>query len=138
MMSFWCCLYLLWVQVLHHPYPIPLIGSTSAIVSIVVIIVVIWFKFPVSWRNNPGFVYRAKYLLLAQFFLIIMILEYTFFSWVFSAIPLNLQWIMSFILLISREIGAFLLKKICNKVLGHEDQSSELIATHLGKQLFLL
>ena len=138
MMSFWCCLYLLWVHVLHQPYPMPLIGVFNAIAGVFIIIVVIWFQFPVTWRQDQAFLYRAKYLLLAQFFILLMCVEYWFFSWVFYAIPLYLQWINSIILLVAREIGAHILNKICHKVLGQEDQSSEVIAAHLGRPIFQL
>ena len=114
MMGFWCCLYLLWVHVLGQPYPIPFIGILAATVGISTIILVIWFKFPITWRQDPDFQHRAKYLLLAQFFIIMISAEYWFFSWVFYAIPLNLQYVMSFILPLSREIGSHALTKESN------------------------
>ena len=132
MMGFWCCLYVLWVPILHLPYPMPLVGAFNAVVGVATIIAVIWFKIPRSWRKNPTFLKRAQFLLLAQFFILIMCIEYWFFSWVFYAIPLDLQWIMSIVLPISREIGAHILTKICERVASRKDASAEIIAAHLG------
>ena len=107
----WCCLYLLWVPVLQLPYPIPLIAVFAANAGNSIIILVIWFKFPVTWRQDPDFRHRAKYLLLALGFILMLNFEYWFYSWVFYALPVDLQFIMSFILPLSREIGAFALTK---------------------------
>lgn len=132
MMSFWCFLYLLWVPILHLPYPIPLVGALNAFAGVTAIIVAIWFKFPRSWRKDSTFRHRAKYLLVAQLFILVMSLEYWLFSWVFFAIPLDLQWILAILLPLTREIGALVLTKICEKIAGRKDESGELVATNLG------
>ena len=132
MMSFWCVLYLLWVPLLGLPYPIPLVGALNACAGVTAIIVAIWFKFPWSWRKNSSFRHRAKYLLVAQLFILVMSLEYWLFSWVFFAIPLDLQWILAIVMPLTREIGAVVLTKICTKVSGRKDDSGELVATNLG------
>ena len=132
MMSFWCFLYLVWVPLLGLPYPIPLVGAFNAVAGVSAVIVAIWFKFPWSWRMDASFRHRAKYLLVAQLFILVMSLEYWLFSWVFFAIPLDLQWILAIVLPITREIGAIILTKICTKIAGRKDDSGELVATHLG------
>ena len=133
MMSFWCLLYLFWVPVLGLPYPIPLVGAMNACAGVAAIIVAIWFKFPLSWRKDPSFRQRAKYLLVAQLFILVMSLEYWLFSWVFFALPLDLQWILAIVLPITREIGIIIiLTKICVKIAGGKDDSGELVATNLG------
>ena len=132
MMTFWCFLYLLWVPIFQQPYPLPLIGVYNAAAGIGVIIAVIWFKFPVSWRQNSSFRYKAKFIVLAQFFLLVLCVEYWFFSWVFYVIPLDLQWILSIVLPIAREIGAYTFTKILEKVAGCKDSSGEVLANHLG------
>ena len=132
MMSFWCLLYLLWVPLLGLPYPIPLVWALNAFAGVTAIIVAIWFKFPKSWRKNPIFRNRAKYLLVADLFLLILSVEYWVFSWVFFAMPSEYQWILAFVLPVTREIGCILLTKICTKVAGRKDESAELVSTNLG------
>ena len=132
MMSFWCLLFILWVPLLGLPYPIPLVGAMNACAGVAAIIVAIWFKFPFSWRKDPTFRQRSKYLLVAQLFILVMSLEYWLFSWVFFALPLDLQWILAIVLPITREIGIIILTKICVKIAGRKDDSGELVATNLG------
>ena len=132
MMAFWCLLYLLWVHILGLPYPIPLVGAFNAIAGVTAIIVAIWFKFPRAWRKNADFRHRAKYLLVAQMFILVMSLEYWLFSWVFFVIPLNLQLVLAIVLPITREVGTIILAKICTRVAGRKDDSGELVATNLG------
>ena len=61
-----------WIQILHLPYPIPLVGFTSKTLLFSIVIVVFWFQFPISWRRNSQFKQKAKYLLLAHIFIYIM------------------------------------------------------------------
>ena len=132
MISFWCLLYVLWVPLLDLPYPIPLVGALNACAGVTAVIVAIWFKFPWSWRKNSTFRHRAKFLLLAQLFILVMSLEYWFFSWVFFALPLDFQWVLAIILPFTREIGIEILARISAKIAGRKDESGELVAANLG------
>ena len=94
--------------------------------------VVIWFKFPLSWRKDSSFQQRAKYLPVAQFFIIVLNVEYAFYSWAFYAISRDLQWILAILVPLTREIGAMFLTEVCTKVAGRKDVTGELVAAHLG------
>ena len=136
MITFWCLLYLLWVQILNLPYPIPLVGALNACAGVAAVIIAIWFRFPSTWRNSTSFRQRARFLLLAQLSILVVSLEYWIFSWVFFVLPYNFQWILAIFLPLAREIGIEVLTRISAKIAGRKDQSGELVATHLGLNHF--
>ena len=121
-----------WIQILHLPYPIPLVGFTSKTLLFSIVIVVCWFQFPISWRRNSQFKQKAKHLLLAHIFIYIMDTERFFYLWLFHVVPQDFQWILAPMLVLLREINAMILTKICKNIGGNEDGSVELIITHLG------
>ena len=59
--------------------------------------------------------------------------ERFFFLWIFHVVPLEFQWIIALFMPLSRELNAFCLTKLSNKIVGNRDGSAELIATNLGK-----
>ena len=132
MMAFWSSLYFIWAHLLRLPYPIPWEGAFNAGAGVATIVAVIWFRFPKSWRKSSTFRNRAKYLISAQLFILVLSFEYWVFSWVFVEIPLDFQWIMALILPFSREIGAMALTKISTRIAGREDETGELLANYLA------
>ena len=132
LISFWSLQYYVWVYILILPYPVPLIGVTTCIAGILAIIVQIWFKFPLSWRQDSSFKQRAKYLSVAQLFILVLNVEYAFYSWAFYAIPREYQWILAILVPLTREIGAMFLTEVCDKTAGRKDVTGELVAAHLG------
>ena len=78
-------------------------------------VVGIWFQFPPSWRSDPTFRKKVKFLLLAQMFILVMSLQYWAFSWTFYAVPLQYQWVLAIILTIVRELNTLALAAICEK-----------------------
>ena len=53
--------------------------------------------------------------MLAHMFFLVMSLKYWVFSWIFYVVPLQYQWILAFILIITRELTNFALAAICEK-----------------------
>ena len=78
-------------------------------------IVCVWFQFPPSWRTDPTFRKKVKFLMLGHMFFLVMSLKYWVFSWIFYVVPLQYQWILAFILIITRELTNFALAAICEK-----------------------
>ena len=78
-------------------------------------IVGVWFQFPPSWRTDPTFRKKVKFLMLAHMFFLVMSLQYWVFSWIFYAVPLQYQWILAFILIIVRELNTLAMTAICEK-----------------------
>ena len=79
------------------------------------VVAAIWFQFPLAWRADPAFRTRAKFLLLAQMFILVMSLQYWAFSWTFFAVPLQYQWILAILLTLVRELNTLALAAICEK-----------------------
>ena len=78
-------------------------------------IIGVWFQFPPSWRNDPTFRKKVKFLMLAHMFFLVMSLQYWVFSWIFYVVPLQYQWILAFILIFAREINNLVMAAICEK-----------------------
>ena len=132
LITFWCLLYVLWVNILNLPYPIPFIGMFNYPIALVAIIAAIWFTMPKAWRDDSAFRKRAKYLLLAVFYVAFIDLEYWLFSWLFYFISLDYQWILGPLLPFCREANGIVLTKICMKMAGKKDESVELVVNNFG------
>ena len=134
----WTILHYVWVGILQLPYPIPFVLHVNLIFFVFpATIVAIWFKFPNSWRKNSVFRHRLLYLLQAHFYVaFFMTLKYAIFTVAFVYIPSEYQWVLVLLLIFAREIGQFILNKICSKMIENSekrDDSIELVNTHLGK-----
>ena len=66
MTGFWLLLYLVWSPLLGLPYPPPLLGAQAAVAGVTAVVTAIWFQFPFTWRVDPAFRRRTKFLLVAQ------------------------------------------------------------------------
>ena len=134
----WCSIYFLWVKILEQPYPMPFIGIPGALFTNCIIIVIIWFSFPKLWRKNQLFKQRAKYLVFSQLWLQgVLTNAYIFLMFILYFIPLNLQWIMALIMQVVRETGAFALSKLLKRATPCDNNSGDILASHLGIVLFI-
>ena len=131
-MGFWILLYIIWVILLQLPYPMPFIGSAGGLFGITFVILAIWYKLPRAWRRDEGFRKKGKYLILSQFSLFFITIEYWVLASIFYVTPLHMQWAIAVLLIFARELGTTALTKLCHKAMGREDVSVELASSHFG------
>ena len=132
MILFWSFCYYIWVHLFQFRYPLPMIGALNSFVGVISMTLTIWVSLPGKWRKLPNFIFRMKYLVLALFFILLMSVEYWIMSWLFFAIPHHLQWLLAFLLPITREVGGFLLAMICAKVSPEKGSASEVLSINLS------
>ena len=133
----WGTLHYIWTEILQLPPPLPFVCHINLFgFAVPALIVGIWFKFPSSWRKNQAFRGRLWYLLLAQLYVNgFMTVKYAIFTVAFIYSPLEFQWLLIPILILSREFGQTILNKICSKMVQQSDEkddSLKIVNAHLG------
>ena len=133
----WPILRYIWTEIIQLPSPFPFVCHINLFFfAVPALIVGIWFKFPSSWRKNEAFRGRLWYLLLAQLYVNgFMTVKYAIFTVAFIFSPLEFQWLLIPILILSRELGQTILNKICSKMAQESDEkddSLKIVNAHLG------
>ena len=112
------CTYLIWTILLSYQYPIPLFGYFIFNVKFVAEVIVLWFLFPLEWRQNNIFKKRMKYMILSIVLFYGMAIPYAIVTEILKENQNQYQPAIALALPIMREmiiwIGTKLLKRSAN------------------------
>ena len=138
----WPILRYIWTEIIQLPSPFPFVCHINLFFfAVPALIVGIWFKFPSSWRKNQAFRRRLFYLLLAQLYVnALMAVKYGIFTVAFVYSPLEYQWLLIPLLILSKEFGQRILNKICSKMIetsDEKDDSQTLVNAYLSKTFYI-
>jgi hypothetical protein len=110
--------YLVWTILLRYPYPMPFNGYLTAGTGMIVFYIILWFEFPVHWRQNE--LLRKR--LISCIFAITLnqgcIFQYALITKILLTVPANLQWIVALFLPLVRELNIWVGIKWASKSSG--------------------
>ena len=89
---------MLQVDLLHLPYPMPLIGLVNFVMGFVAEVAVLYLTIPRAWRRNPAFFRIILWLVATQLFLIVVFLLYFLLGFGFYIIPTDYQWTLALVI----------------------------------------
>ena len=127
---FFGTLYLVWEDLLHLRYPVPFMGYMYLGMSILGIIVAIWFRFPVSWLKHDGFRKRLIWFSISFFLAQLLYVEYAFLTKMFLSLPKSYLWIGALFLPIVRELNIWLQIKMYLKASDGDPACVEIACGH--------
>ena len=106
--TFFGTLYLVWEDLLHLRYPVPLMGYMYLGMSIWGIIVTVWILFPLSWLKQNGFRKRLIRFSISFFLAQLLYVQYAFLTKLFLMMPKHYLWIPALFLPFVREINSWI------------------------------
>ena len=110
--------------------PMPLNIHVCPTLTLCVVMCIFWFFIPSPVRSGNKFWKRYAYYVLAQVFRYMVVLIYTFITWLFVVIDDNYQWVIGIILPIIREINSWILTVVCYKAAGVENSAIKVTCNH--------
>ena len=126
----WTAIAMLWIHGLNLRYPAPFIGMPGRMSGIFSAFYVLSHSFPKPWYKEKTFQQQRKYL-----FVVFMAEEgihmaYFGLELAFVHVPSAYQWILALLLIPLQEVLTRGYSWLCDKALGYEDVSSELVASN--------
>ena len=118
--------YVIWCNFLNYNWPIPFLGYNYLILFITTP-VGLWFVFPYELRCNNEFVKNVKMYLLYYAIQTMMSFLTEGISFLFYALPPNLQWIVAITIAFLKHVDKWLSTKVISKMTGGRDEASRVL-----------
>jgi hypothetical protein len=122
-------LYMLWVQLADLPSPMLFHGYLTGVVTWYAMNAVFWFECPKNWRNVARNKKRIIFCLVFLNLLFVFEISYKLIQRLFLVIPKHMHWPLIIVLLVARELHAWVLGYFGQKIAGVPDLSVEVLAT---------
>ena len=120
-----------WVNLLNLSYPIPYQLVFIMLLSTITTFFVIWFHYPMSWRQDNVIKKRFRAAVLGCFTWVFVATGYQAISLAFQYIPNHINWIMVFVPIPYREFNSWFYPLIIKKLTKHDDDLViDIIAGH--------
>ena len=129
-LTFFGCLYLVWEDLLHLRYPVPLMGYIYLVISIFGILIALCFRFPLPWLKHQCFRKRLAWFCVAFFLAQIIYVEYAFLTKLLLSLPQHFLWIPALALPIVREANTWLQTKMFLKASDGDPSGVEIMCGH--------
>ena len=110
--------------------PMPLNIHVCGTLTLALVLSFFWMLIPATARQTDMFWKRYGYYVLAQIVRYIVILEYTFLTWLFITVDKTYQWPIAIILPILREINARIFTEVCYRSAGFQNIDIKITAVH--------
>ena len=125
-------IYVIWTQALGFIHPMPMNGFLSGYFTLIAFLLRLWFKLKKFIKIDAGFRKKRLFLYIYFFWLsAVMMVQFFILTGSFGVIPLNLQWVMGFVIPITKEFNHWMLEKLICKAAGTDDPEAQFIAANL-------
>ena len=138
--TFFGALYVFWEEFLYYQYPVPMMGYTYLLLSIISILIAIWFRFPLEWIKQEEFRKRLLWFSLSFFIAQLVYFEYGLITKLLLTLPKNYIWIPALFLPVVKEFNCWIQTKMYKKSSDGDPSCVEITCTHgiaLGHSFFL-
>ena len=138
--TFFGSLYVFWEQFLHYQYPVPLMGYTYLLLSIVTMLMAIWFRFPLEWIQQNHFRRRLLWFTFSFFVAQLVYFEYGLITKLLLILPRNYIWIPAVFLPLVKEFNCWIQTNLYKKSSAGDPSCVEITVGHgvaLGHSFFL-
>ena len=122
--------YLIWTVVLELHPPMPLNIHVCGITTLIVVMVVFWFLFPIEIRSSKEFLNRYFYYFSSQLFRNLCVWEYFFLGRLFVIIDPTYQWTLAIIMQIVKEVNGRILTYLCYNAASCQNNSIRITCLH--------
>jgi hypothetical protein len=112
--------HLTWTTWLGNNHPIPFVGLISWAIVNIVCHAHLWFEFPSELRKQPNARGSIRSYFLYRLWSIIGGFQFIALKIMFRKIPIPIQWIMSIILPLVRELNLWVLSKLLEKATNYD------------------
>ena len=119
----------IWSGIYGYPFPMPFHTNIKALFVMLFSFVVLWYQFPLKFRENIKFKKRFKFFIYCVLLNFIMNLEYNVLGRVFSNVAKERQWIVAAILPLIREVNIWIHLKVAGKAADTNEDSSVIISS---------
>ena len=138
--TFFGALYVFWEQFLHFQYPVPMMGYMYLLLSIITILMAIWFRFPLEWIKQGPFRKRLLWFSISFFVAQLVYFEYGLITKTLLVLPKNWLWIPGLFLPLIKEFNCWIQTKMYKKSSDGDPYCVEITCGHgvaLGHSFFL-
>ena len=122
--------YFVWTHILLFEYPVPFCGYIAYSIDVIVPIIVIFFGYPKSWRQNNVFKKRMKFALIITQYLLILDLANTIVTEILRAFPNQYQPIIALLLPLNRELILLTFPKLIRKTASGDENAAEIVLNY--------
>ena len=135
----YCSCYIVWTILFGYNHPIPFVVFCSY-PMVVLFSVVLWFQFPYALRIDK--VYRKRFQVYMLSFIWCMVINFHYYGLLtlFTALPLNLNWILAIIMPTLRYFNLYVYQRFVEKYAGKDNKMALIranISVGIGYSLFV-
>ena len=134
-LTFFGALYVFWEQFLHFQYPVPMMGYMYLLLSIITILIAIWFRFPLEWVKQESFRKRLLWFSISFFVAQLAYFEYGLITKTLLTLPKNWLWIPGLFLPLIKEFNCWIQTNMYKKSSIPADALGSLPTSHTKKYL---
>ena len=124
--TFYLSSYLMWTVYLENNHPMPFQALTGTIAWLVSL-PLLFFWLPYDLILEKEFRTKVYFFILYDIVFFLIHQHFTALSILFGILPDNLQWVMAFIIPLSREFNSYLLSKIVGRVAGNDNEEANVL-----------